>query len=255
MPGPVPPAVRSRKTLQQKEDDLQKAVQEYLSTRDQKPPPTQDAIASQFGVARSTLSARIKGRPSKLVSSSQRQKLYPDEEQLIVDYLQETARQGFPDTQKRCVRHANDILIARSGNKDAQVGIRWLGRFLHRHHDKIQFYWSTSLTTVRGGALNQAVVDDWFELLQATITSYGIEQDCIFSMDETCCFLDKSTHKSCHIGSAGQAKQMVLRNEVRESATLIPLISADGRVFRPTVIFQAMLLRGKEGWPNPLNAM
>ena len=100
MPGPVPPAVRSQKTLQQKEDDLQKAVQEYLSTRDQKPPPTQDAIASQFGVARLTLSARIKGCPSKLVSSSQRQKLYPDEEQLIVDYLQETARQGFPDTQK-----------------------------------------------------------------------------------------------------------------------------------------------------------
>jgi hypothetical protein len=48
---------------------------------------------------------------------------------------------------------------------------------------------------------------------------------------------------------------MALRNEVRETATLIPFISADGRVFRPTVIFQAMLLRGKDGWLNPLNAM
>ena len=165
MPGPVPPAVRAQKTLQQKEDDLQKAVQGYLNTQDQKPPPTQDAIASQFGIAQSTLSVCIKGHPSRLASSSQQQKLYPDEEQLIIDYLQETVCRGFPDTQKQCVRHANDILIARSGNKDAQVGIRWLGCFLHCHHDKIQFYWSTSLTTVGGGALNQAVVDDWFELL------------------------------------------------------------------------------------------
>jgi len=111
------------------------------------------------------------------------------------------------------------------------------------------------LTTVQGGALNQGVVDDWFELLQATITNYGIEQDCIFGMDETCCFLDKSTHKSRHIGSAGQARQMALRDEVRETATLIPIISAAGKVFQPTVIFQAMLLRGKDSWPNPLNAM
>ena len=255
MPGPVPAAVKARKTLQEKEDNIQKAVQEYLDTRDQKPPPSQETISSQFGVAQLTLSARIKGRPSKLASQSQQQKLYPDEEQQIVNYLQQTARRGFPDTQRRCIRHANDILIARSGNKNARVGIRWLGRFLHRHHDEIRCYWSTSLTTVRGGALNQEVVDDWFELLQATITSYGIEQDCIFSMDETCCFLDKSTHKSRHIGSAGQAHQLALRNEVRETATLIPFISADGRVFRPTVIFQAMLLRGKDTWPNPLNAM
>jgi Tc5 transposase DNA-binding domain/helix-turn-helix, Psq domain len=255
MPGKDPTAVKSRKALQQKEDDLQKALQMYLNTRDQKPPPSQDVIASHFGVARSTLSARINGRPSKLASASQRQKIYPDEEQVIVDYLREAARRGFPDTQKRCIRHANEILIARSGNKDARVGIRWLGRFLHRHHDKIRCYWSTTLTTVRGGALNRGVVDDWFELLQATITNYGIEQDCIFSMDETSCFLDKSTFKSRHIGSAGQAQQMALRNEVRETATLIPIISADGRVFKPTVIFQGKLLRGKDEWSNPLDAM
>ena len=255
MPGLVPAAVKARKTLQEKEDNLQKALEEYLKTRDQKPPPSQDAIARQFGVPRSTLSARIKGRPSKLASASQRQKIYPDEEQLIIDYLQETARRGFPDTQIRCIRRVNEILVARSGNKDARVGIRWLGRFLHRHHDKLRCYWSTTLTTVRGGALNQAIVDDWFELLQATVTSYGIEQDCIFSMDETCCFLDKGTHKSRHIGSAGQSQQIALRNEVRETATLIPFISADGRVFRPTVIFQAVLLKGKDSWPNPLNAM
>jgi hypothetical protein len=48
---------------------------------------------------------------------------------------------------------------------------------------------------------------------------------------------------------------MALRDKVRETATLIPFISADGRVFQPTVIFQAVLLKGKDGWPNPLNTI
>lgn len=123
MPGPVPAAVKARRTLQKKEDNLQKALEEYLNTRDKKPPPSQDAIVRQFGVARSTLSARIKGCTSKLASASQRQKIYPDEERLICDYLQETVHRGFPDTQKSCIQHVNEILTARSGNKDAQVGI------------------------------------------------------------------------------------------------------------------------------------
>ena len=110
------------------------------------------------------------------------------------------------------------------------------------------------MTTVWRGALNQAVVDDWFELLNATTTNYGIEQDCIFSMDETCCFLDKCTSKTHHIGPANQLWQMALRNEARDTATMIPIISASGAVFPPTIIFKGMKLRGKADWKNPLRA-
>jgi hypothetical protein len=86
------------------------------------------------------------------------------------------------------------------------------------------------------------------------VTDYEIEQDCIFSMDEMCCFLDKCTHKTCHIESASALQQLALRNEVRETATMIPIISASGKVFPPTVIFKGTLLRNKETWENPLNA-
>jgi len=126
---------------------------------------------------------------------------------------------------------------------------------MKRHHDKLHHYWSTTLTTVQGGALNTNVIDDWIELLQKTVMDYGIEQDYIFSMDEPCCFLDKSTHKSQHIGSASQAQQMALRDEVRETATMIPIISAGGKVFPPTVIFKGQCLRDRDNLPNPLNAM
>jgi len=47
---------------------------------------------------------------------------------------------------------------------------------------------------------------------------------------------------------------MALRNEARETATMIPIISASGAVFPPTIIFKGMKLRGKSDWKNPLKA-
>ena len=57
-------------------------------------------------------------------------------------------------------------------------------------------------------------------------------------MDETCCFLDRSVHKTLDIGSKGHKQQIAIRNETRATATMIPIISASGKVFPPTVIFQ-----------------
>jgi len=255
MPARLPTAVKTRKELLEKELSIQKAVDEYWATWEDDKPLSQTAIAAKHHIALSTLTARIRGRPSKLASASLQQKIRPDEEQLIVDYLEETAHRGFPDTKKRCARRANEILHMRSGIKDAKVGHHWLGRFMHRHHDRVRSYWSTTLTTVQGGSLNSAIVNDWFELLQTTITTCSIEQDCIFAMDETCCFLDRSVHKTRHIGSTGQKQQIALRNETRATATMIPIISASGKVFPPTVIFQGKILRGSSTWENPLGAV
>jgi hypothetical protein len=202
-----------------------------------------------------TLGAHIGGRSSKLASAGLQQKISPDEECLLVDYLEETAHRGFPDTKRRCIQHENEILHIQSGKKDAKVGKQWLCHFMFRHDDRIRSYWSTTLTTVQGGAVNSTIVDDWFELLQTTITTCSIDQNCIFAMDETCCFLDKSVHKTCHIGSKGQKQQIAIRNETRETATLIPIILASGKVFPLTVIFQGKILRGKSAWKNPLDTM
>jgi len=255
MPGPIPKAAKAKEAAIKKEEALQRAVEEFLQTRDLPLAPSQGALANKHGIARSTLQARIHGRISKIESAGQQQRIRPDEEQLLVDYLQETARRGFPDTFKRATNRANEILRMRSGDPDAAVGKQWLNRFMKRHHEKLRFYWSTTLTTVRGGALNRGVVDHWIELLRKTVTDYGIDEDCIFSMDETCCFLDKSTQKTRHIGSASQHQQMALRDEAWDTVTLIPIISASGQVFPPTVIFKGQRLRDRDNLPNPLNAM
>src|SRR5258706_3292487 len=230
------------------------AIVEFWKTREQTPPPTCILIAEKYRVPVSTLKARILGQTSKINAAAAQQKIHLCEEEVLVAYLKEMSRHGFPDTRKHCVQCANEILHAHTGNPSDHMSQSWLDHFLCCHNDELHCYWSTTLTTVHGGALNTAVVDDWMALLESTIKEYSIDEDCIFSMDETCCFLDKNTSKTRHISSAQQVHQLALRNEVHNTATLIPIISASGNVFRPTIIFKGEVLRGHTGWSNPLNA-
>ena len=56
------------------------------------------ACAQRFEISKSTLSARLNGRLSKLESDRLCQKLFPEEEQVLIQYLKDAAHQGFPDT-------------------------------------------------------------------------------------------------------------------------------------------------------------
>ena len=171
----------------------------------------------------------------------------------MVQYLIETAKWGFPDTPQHAVRHSNQLLRERTGVLDATVGEKWLNCFLDCHKDQLLCFWSTTLTTVCGGALNEANVDHWYKLLQEIIDKYNIYPELLFTMDETCCFLDKCTHKTWHIGPARQRQQLAIRNENRETCTMIPIICADGEAYGPAVIFKGKQIQSKEHLPNPLN--
>ena len=119
--------MKAKEAAMKKEEALQRAVDKFQQTQNL---PSQGLLAKKHGIARSTLQAQISGCTSKIESAGQQQKIHPDEEQLLVDYLQETACQGFPDTLKRATRHANEILHMQSGNPDAAVGQHWLDWFI-----------------------------------------------------------------------------------------------------------------------------
>ena len=136
------------------------------------------------------------------------------------------------------------------------VSSSWLNRFLDRHGTSIRTFWSKTRSSVRGGALNESVVNHWFQLLEETVTKFSIEPDCIFSMDETSTFLDKATSKTLYIGATESNQQPIaIRNENRETATLIPIIPAAGKVFKPTVIFKGERFQAGADWKNPLDAL
>ena len=214
------------------------AYAEYLRILETGAKPKVKTIADAFGAPRTNLRRMISGVELKEESAAKRQVLYEQEEAVLVQYLIETAKHGFPDTPRRAIQRANQILRERTSDANASVGKNWIHRFLRRHKKQLSIFWSTSLTTVRGGASNEATVNHWYNLLQEIINEYKIDPDLIFAMDETCCFLDKCTHKTRHLGATGQRQQIAIRNENRETCSLIPIICADSKVYGPTVIFK-----------------
>ena len=254
--GSLNSAVR-RKVYQLNQMKTETAYKEYLLTRHLGIlAPKVSELARKHDTPYSTLNHRIAGRGTKAEAADEWRLIPVASEAALVDYLRETAERGFPDTARRAERRAIQILRDIKDDPTAEPGTNWVWKMLRRNWESLSMYWSTSLTTVRGGALNEQTVNHWFELLARLIKEYNLSDspELIFAMDETSCFLDKCTRKTRHIAARGIQQQIALWNENRETATLIPIISADGTVYPPTVIFSGKQIRGKDDLPNPLNA-
>ena len=214
------------------------------------------ACALRFGIPKSTLSAHLNGWLSKLESAELCQKIFPEEEQVLIQYLKDAAHWGFSDTWEQCKRRSNEILRTQSMGPEYPVSSLWLDWFLDHHGTSICTFWSNTHSSVQSGALNESVVNHWFQLLEETVTMFSIAPDCIFSMGETSIFLDKPTSKTLYIGSTDSNQQPIaIHNENQETATLIPIILAAGKVFKPTVTFKGEWFQAGANWKNPLNAL
>ncbi|KAI6046735.1 hypothetical protein EDC04DRAFT_2597852 [Pisolithus marmoratus] len=53
------------------------------------------------------------------------------------------------------------------------------------HSAQLGCYWSSSLDSNHGCAVNANTHQEWFKLLEETIETYQIEQDCLWAADET----------------------------------------------------------------------
>jgi len=95
---------RTRLAAQQrriKNEDYEELISTAMEAYHQMPSSQKAKLricAQRFGIPKSTLSARLNGRLSKLESTKLRQKLFLEEEQVLLEYLKDAARRGFPDT-------------------------------------------------------------------------------------------------------------------------------------------------------------
>ena len=244
----------TRAENEEKRDQLEKALLKAQERAGRSEDPNFSELAAEFHVPHSTLSHHFNGRTSKREDGIKRRILPLEAEHALVAFLDEAARRGFPETAETAREHATAILRSISGDKTATIGKNWMDRFLERHADRLKSFWATSQTTLRGGAANPKNISHWFLLLSETTSKFSIVPELMFAMDETCCFIDKSTRRFKVIGRSKQRSQTALKDENRESVTLIPLVSASGRVYPPTIIFKGKQLRNKAMLPNPLGA-
>ncbi|KIK35855.1 hypothetical protein CY34DRAFT_36751, partial [Suillus luteus UH-Slu-Lm8-n1] len=84
----------------------------------------------------------------------------PEEVMKVVEYCLALAKRGFPLNHKQLKFHVDSLLQAWLGDKFPEGG---------RHSVDLGHYWSTSLDTARGCAVNPNTNMQWYKLLGDTL--------------------------------------------------------------------------------------
>ena len=139
-----------REESARKASQLELATQMY-KTELTKPPEHRISLrscAKQFpGVSYATLWRRSQGKQSMQDFNASKQKLTKAEEEVLAQLIEISASQSDPLTYKDIARHACEIIRGREGGDSTAIGVNWVYRFLVRHRDRLQTYWSKGLDT------------------------------------------------------------------------------------------------------------
>jgi hypothetical protein len=132
-----------------------------------------------------------------------------------------------------------------------QVGGSWSKRFCKRHSG-LKMKKTTGLEKARAKALNQFVVNEFFDMLTDVMKEFNILPENLYNMDE----------KGIQLGIGARITAMIDRDQQtvysiedgnRELVTVIETICADGSVLHPSMIFQGQRRNSEWGRDNPCN--
>jgi hypothetical protein len=166
-----------------------------------------------------------------------------------------TAEEGFPLTHKTLKLHVDTLLQARLGNAFPETGVghNWTDRFTTCHANRVAQYWSSSLDTARGRAVNPHTHKAWCNLLKETLDRENIEEDCIWAADETG-FQPGGGPKQRVFSPSQKKTQHQQRDGNRENITVMVMICADGESISPLAIYKGQAFSTNWHQDNELKA-
>src|SRR4051794_33419514 len=98
-------------------------------------------IAKKYGVNRSTLSRRWRGKSGTVAERVKNTQLLNNAQELqLIEYIKTLYNQGLPPTRAIISNFASEIA-------SKQVGKNWIKRFLKRHLNKLISRWATGIDT------------------------------------------------------------------------------------------------------------
>lgn len=181
--------------------------------------------------------------------------LTEEEENVVCEYIIECGKRGFPLNHKRLREHANEILLARLGEKCpvGGVGERWSNRFIDRHSDRVRMLWVTALEAKRGRAVNENTIKAWFDLVEHSETEYEILPENDYATDEIGINPFVGERERVMGGKHG-GPQYQQRDGTRENITSIVTVCADSTSLPPAVLFKGQAFQASWKQNNPANA-
>jgi hypothetical protein len=110
-----------------RETAIQQAIQDLKSGIH----TSQNAAAKAYGIPRTTLQDRLKGARDTTTSHQHQQRLTPDQEVFLVEWMLEEDARAYPPSHARAREMANRIL--RMNGDQNPVGKKWLSHFVRRN--------------------------------------------------------------------------------------------------------------------------
>jgi hypothetical protein len=109
-----------------------------------------------------------------------------EEDAILTEFLNTSAECGFPCNNEHLREAARAIAVKRVPNVK-RPGKSWVNRFLNRKHARKELskYWSKSLKSDRGKAVNANTHREYFDLLERLFIENDFHPECIYGGDES----------------------------------------------------------------------
>jgi hypothetical protein len=231
-------------------DPYQAAIDEIESLKEEED-FSYTEVATRHGLHRSTLSRRHRGvtRPHQVKISDQ-QKLTPEQEVELVQYIKGLTERHLPPTREMIRNFASTIA-------KEPVSESWVTRFINRHSIHLISHWTAGMDSNRHNADSEDKYRLHFEYLHGKIDQYQIDPRHSYNIDE----------KGFLIGIIGRSKRIFSRRmwekkEVTASLqdgnrawiTLLACICADGSALPPSLIYEAANKGIQSAWVEDIKA-
>jgi len=219
--------------------DREAAIQAAISDIDAGVFLSQRAAAKAYNIPQSTISTRIRGRQSNQASHVYQQRLTPEQEDFLVQWILEEDARAFPPSHARAREMANRIL--RMNGDHRPVGKHWMAAFLKRN-PRVASVVGRKIEAARAEGATPAQIRAFLELFERTRTRLGIRAEDIWNMDETGKALGVCANTRV-LASSQKKKAYHQSPENREWASIIECVSATGKKLRCGVIFKGKNLQ------------
>ncbi|KAK7178070.1 transposase [Paraphaeosphaeria sporulosa] len=226
----MPPQQRPPQSAKEARIDL--AIASYRSN----PRQSLRRLARSFDVPRSTLQTRLHNVMSKHAIRPPNRKLYPTEEQTLVDWILDLNQRGFPPHIIDVRRMADHLLAARGQIPAPQsVGKNWVLRFINTQPD-LQTKWTRSFHSQRALCEDPVKISAWNKLVEETRQTYGIQDRDTYNFDETGFMMGVAASSKVVASADTVGRAIHVQPGNRDWVTTIETINASGWSLPPLII-------------------
>jgi hypothetical protein len=132
---------------------------------------------------------------------------------------------------------ANLLLAYRETTPVVTVGENWVINFVKRHPD-LKYRFSRRYNYERAKCEDPKIIGEWFNLVQKTISEFGIDPDDIYNFDETGFAMGLTATAKVITRAEYYGRRSLLQPGNREWVTAVECTNALGWALPPCVIFK-----------------